>query len=93
MWEIYEHRQVARTLSKLAQEVLKRYETWKDVVRISGPQGLRTIKRFRDEALRGERQGQRSSRLGQQHRVIYEISAKEILVYVLDLTAHDYRRK
>ena len=93
MWEIYEHRRMSRTLSKLPQEVLKRYEKWKDIVRISGPQGLRAIKGFHDEALKGERRGQRSSRLGQQYRVIYEISAKEVLVYVLDLTAHDYRRK
>jgi len=93
MWEIYEHRRMPRTLSKLPQEVLKRYEKWKDIVRISGPQGLRAIKGFHDEALRGERRGQRSSRLSQQYRVIYEVSAKEVLVYVLDLTAHDYRRK
>ena len=84
---------MSRTLSKLPQEVLKRYEKWKDIVRISGPQGLRAIKGFHDEALRGERRGQRSSRLSQQYRVIYEVSAKEVLVYVLDLTAHDYRRK
>lgn len=93
MWEIYEHRRMARVLSNLPQEVLKRYEKWKDIVRISGPQGLRLIKGFHDEALKGEWQGQRSSRLGQQYRVIYEVSADEILVYVLELTAHDYRRK
>jgi len=93
MWEIYEHRRLSRTLSKLPQDVLKRYEKWKDIVRISGPQGLRAIKGFHDEALKGERRGQRSSRLGQQYRVIYEVSAKEVLVYVLDLKPHDYRRK
>ena len=60
---------------------------------ISGPQGLRAITGFHDEALKGERKGQRSSRLNEQYRVIYEISAKEVLVYVLELTAHDYRRK
>jgi toxin HigB-1 len=57
------------------------------------PHGLRAIKGFHDEALRGEWQGYRSSRLVQQYRVIYEIAAKEVVVYVLDLTAHDYRRK
>jgi len=93
MWEIYEHRRMAKVLSRLPESVLKRYEKWKDVVRVSGPRGLRAIKGFHDEALRGEWQGYRSSRLGQQYRVIYEISAKEVLVYVLDLMAHDYRRK
>jgi addiction module RelE/StbE family toxin len=93
MWEIYEHRRMAKVLAKLPDSVLKRYEKWKDIVRISGPRGLRAIKGFHDEALRGEWQGYRSSRLGQQYRVIYEIAAKEVVVYVLDLTAHDYRRK
>lgn len=93
MWEIYEHRRMAKVLTKLPESVLKRYEKWKDIVRISGPHGLRAIKGFHDEALRGEWKGHRSSRLGLQYRVIYEISAKEVLVYVLDLTAHDYRRK
>jgi len=84
---------MAKVISKLPESILKRYEKWKDVVRISGPRGLRAIKGFHDEALRGESRGYRSSRLGQQYRVIYEISSEEILVYVFDLTARDYRRK
>ena len=93
MWEIYEHPRMARVLARLPAVVLKRYEKWKDIVRVSGPQGLRAIKGFHDEALRGEWKGCRSSRLGEQYRVIYEVEAMEVLVYVLDLTAHDYRRK
>jgi len=93
MWEIYEHRRMASVLPKTPDMVLKRYEKWKDIVHISGPQGLRAIKGFHDEALRGEWKGCRSSRLGQQYRIIYEVEAEEVLVYVLDLTAHDYRRK
>jgi mRNA-degrading endonuclease RelE of RelBE toxin-antitoxin system len=93
MWEIYEHRRLARVLPRLPESVLKRYEKWKDIVRLSGPQGLRAIKGFHDEALEGERRGQRSSRLGQQFRVIYEVSRQEVVVYVVELTAHDYRRK
>jgi addiction module RelE/StbE family toxin len=93
MWEIYEHRRLVRRLRKLPDEVLKRYEKWKDIVRISGPSGLRLIKGFHDEALTGEWKGHRSSRLGIQYRVIYRIEGKEIAVLVIDLTAHDYRRK
>ena len=73
--------------------LLRRYEKWKDIVRVSGPQGLRAIKGFHDEALRGEWKGHRSSRLSQQYRVIYQVEAQEVLVYVMDVTAHDYRRK
>jgi proteic killer suppression protein len=93
MWEIYEHRRVVRRLPRLPLEILKRYEKWKDIVRISGPPGLRLIKGFHDEALRGEWRGHRSSRLGGQFRIIYRIEAQEVLVLVIDITAHDYRRK
>ena len=93
MWEVYEHRRVSRRLPRLPREVLERYEKWKDIVRISGPAGLRLIKGFHDEALRGEWQGHRSSRLGVQYRVIYVSEAQDVAVYVIELTAHDYRKR
>lgn len=93
MWEIYEHRKAVKSLGSLPNDVLRRYEKWKDIMAISGPTGLRQIKGFRDEALRGERKGYRSSRLNLQYRVIYRIEKEQILVQVLDVTAHDYRSK
>lgn len=93
MWEIYEHRRLEKRIREAPREVLKRYEKWKDIVRVSGPQGLRLIKGFHDEALRGEWAGHRSSRLGLQYRVIYKVEAAEIRVLVVDLTPHDYRKK
>ena len=93
MWEVFEHRRVGRRVQRTPAEVLKRYEKWKDIVRISGPPGLRLIKGFRDEALRGEWSGHRSSRLSIQYRVIYKVVEREVRVMVIDLTAHDYRRK
>jgi proteic killer suppression protein len=93
VWAIYEHRRVVRRVPHLPDEILKRYEKWKDIVRHSGPGGLRTIKGFHDEALRGEWFGHRSSRLGLQYRVIYKVVEREVLVEVVDITAHDYRRK
>lgn len=74
-------------------EILKRYEKWKDVVAISGPAGLREIKGFRDELLKGEWEGCRSSRLGLQWRIIYRVEHRQLCVFVLEITAHDYRRK
>ncbi len=93
MWEIYEHHSLVRKLSRIPIEVLKRYEKWKDIVAISGPEGLRLIKGLHDESLRGELQGYRSSRLGLKYRLIYTIEDKKLYVQVLDITAHDYRRK
>ena len=93
MWQILEHRNVLRRVRKMPKQVLKRYEKWKDIVHLSGPAGLRLILGFNDEPLRGERKGHRSSRLGEQYRVIYKVGNKRLLVMVIDLTAHDYRRR
>lgn len=82
-----------KQFQSLPIDVLKRYEKWKDIVFTSGPQGLRLIKGFHDEALKGEWKDCRSSRLNIQYRVIYKIVKNEILVQVIDLTAHDYRKK
>ena len=93
MWQILEHRNVLRRVRKMPKQVLKRYEKWKDIVQLSGPAGLRMIRGFNDEALRGDWKGHRSSRLGERYRVIYKIESNRLLVMVIDLTAHDYRRK
>ena len=93
MWEVYEHRRADKSLRKAPAEVLRRYEKWKDIVMISGSYGLRQIKGFHDENLRGEWKGHRSSRLGLGFRIIYRIRAQKVLIEVVDLTAHDYRRK
>ncbi|MBI1883912.1 MAG: type II toxin-antitoxin system mRNA interferase toxin, RelE/StbE family [Chlamydiae bacterium] len=93
MWIVYEHQALTKKLFRIPIEILKRYEKWKDIVSISGPMGLRQIKGFHDEALKGSWEGYRSSRLGLQYRVIYWRESDKIYVKVMDITAHDYRRK
>jgi mRNA-degrading endonuclease YafQ of YafQ-DinJ toxin-antitoxin module len=92
MWRIEEHRRVDKQLSLAPREILKRYEKWKDIAMLSGPPGLRLIRGFNDEALCGEWEGHRSSRLGQQWRVIYRTAPDRQLFQVVSITAHDYRR-
>ena len=93
MWQIEEHRRVDKQLSGAVPiEILKRYEKWKDIAGISGPQGLRAIKVFHDEALSGEWKGHRSSCLGIQWWVIYRVVAKVLQIQVVEVTAHDYRK-
>ncbi len=93
MWQILEKKGLRKTLVKLPLEVKKRYEKWKDIVHLSGPGGLRLIKGFHDEALGGKWKGHRSSRLGDRYRVIYLKEDDHLIVKVIDVTAHDYRRK
>lgn len=94
MWKITESRRADRELSsgRVPLEILKRYEKWKDIVSISGIEGLRSIRGFRDEALRGEWIGFRSSRLNEQWRVIYRFEGDRFIVEVVRVTPHDYRR-
>jgi addiction module RelE/StbE family toxin len=92
MWRIEEHRRVDRQLASVPKEILKRYEKWKDIARLSGPPGLRLIRGFHDEALAGEWKGYRSSRLGDQWRVIYRVIAGDLLFQVASITPHEYRR-
>mgnify|MGYP000258702138 CR=1 FL=1 len=80
-----------KKIQKIPSEILKRYEKWKDIVKISGPQGLRLIRGFDDESLSGKWEGYRSSRLNIQYRVIYQIDQDRILVKVMRVTPHDYR--
>jgi addiction module RelE/StbE family toxin len=91
MWEIYEHSKATKQIQKIPSEILRRYEKWKDIVRISGPQGLGLIRGFNDEALSGNWEGHRTSRLNLQYRVIYQIEQEQIFVKVMRVTPHDYR--
>ena len=93
MWDVLEHGRLDRQLAKAPREVLKRYEKWKDIARLSGPPGLRLIKGLHDEALGGKWQGFRSSRLGDQWRLIYRVVPGRLTFYVESMSAHDYRRK
>ncbi len=92
MWRIFEHRRTLRQLNTIPEGIQKRYEKWKDIVSISGPEGLRLITGFHDEPLRGEWKGCRSSRLGLKYRVIYRIERDQVFVQVVSITAHDYRK-
>ena len=82
-----------RTLEKAPHEVKIRYEAWKRIVELQGPSGLRQVRGFNDEALKGRWSGYRSSRLGRQWRVIYFVEGKTLEVFVIELNAHDYRRR
>ena len=93
MWEIHEHCRIDRQLKKAPLDIQKQYEKWKDIVMMSGPRGLRLIKGFRDESLKGQWKGHRSSRLSQQYRVVYRVKSEQILVEIISVTAHDYRKR
>jgi len=92
MWRIEEHRRIDKQIASVPNDVLKRYEKWKDIASISGSPGLRLIKGFHHEAVSGKWKGCRFSRLGAQWRVIHRVITGDLLFQVASITAHDYRR-
>ena len=89
MWDIFEHKSLVKKFPQIPLDILKKYEKWKDIVMISGPEGLKLIKGFRDEALKGKWRGFRSSRLSIQYRIIYKIDKGALYVQVIDINPHD----
>ena len=90
MWHIREHYKLNKIIAKLPLQVVKKYELWKNIVFRHGPDKLREFPGFHDEILKGEYEGQRSSRLNIQYRVMYFVEKELISVYVIDITPHKY---
>jgi plasmid maintenance system killer protein len=90
MWHIREHHKLNKVVGKLPLQVVKKYELWKSIVFRHGPDKLKEFPGFHDEKLKGDREGQRSSRLNIQYRIIYSIEKEVVTVYVIDITPHKY---
>ena len=93
MWQIFEKRTLQKAIRKTPKNIVKQYEIWKRIVELEGPSGLKEIKGFHDEPLKGDWNGFRSSRLTKQWRVIYCVEKEIFSVYVIDINAHNYKRK
>lgn len=74
----------------ISLHIRKEYEIWKRIVELQGMQGLRKIKGYHDEPLKGEWKGFRSSRLSLKWRVIYKAEKDQLEIYVIDINAHKY---
>lgn len=92
--EIKESRRAGKDLDKAPQQILKAYEIWARLVEEHGHFILRQFPGYNDEALRGDWQGFRSSRLNLKWRVIYGVKSggKIEVISVMRVTPHDYRR-
>lgn len=90
MWRILEHRNIDKVCKKLPSSLVKKYELWKGLVARHGPEKLKEFPGFNDEKLKGQRSGQRSSRLNLQYRIIYEVHRDIVTVAVVEITPHKY---
>lgn len=89
---VYLTRRANRDLFKLPPNIAMKFEQWKSTLEEEGLIGIQRINGFRDHALRGDREGQRSSSLSRSWRVIYQVDhlKEEILVEVLEINKHEY---
>lgn len=94
MWRIATSKRVEKKLRKLPPQTRRKYQVWLEIVETGGPQNLRQIPGFNDEALQGQLKGSRSSRLDLSTRLIYTVHQNIVTVNIEDVTAqHDYRKK
>ena len=92
MWRILYHRQALKRIKKLPPQIREKLGVWAEIAIQEGPAGLKAFPGFNDEALSGDWKGYRSSRLSKQYRVIYSVGKEELRIFVVDVTAHDYKR-
>ncbi len=92
MWIIKEHRDIQKICRRLPLAIVKKYELWKNIIFRHGPEKLKDFPGFHDEKLKGQRAGQRSSRLNLQYRVIYTVERNILTVSILEISPHKYQR-
>ncbi len=77
-----------KDLKKIPSHLMDRMLIWIESIENDGLMETRKIRGFRDEALKGNRKGQRSIRLNKAYRVIYSI--KEKIILIEEVKKHDY---
>jgi len=82
----------AKQESRLPNHIRASFSEWVELIRIYGLWHMRKVPGFHDEALKGDRRGQRSSRLNRSYRVIYEETDKKeiVIISVLEINKHEY---
>lgn len=80
-------------IDRSKQNVLKKVTEWTQSVTKQGLEETRKVSGFHDEPLHGPRKSQRSVRLNEQYRLIYEVverKGQKSLVKILEITPHKY---
>ena len=97
--EVYLSKRSEKQLSKIPQYIARKFQAWVEAVEELGLDETRKVPGYHDEALIGNRKGQRSARLSRAYRIIYQVEEKETdpdtmivieIVTVEEITKHDY---
>lgn len=87
---IVDERKIVKTLNKLDKTIRAAYAAWKGIVINNGFEGLRNVKGFHFEKLKGTRKGQHSCRLNRGFRVFFRKIGKSFVIEVLEISKHEY---
>ena len=81
-----------QNLKTVPKHIAVKLFEWIAVISHDGLSEVRKIPGFHDEPLKGKRKGQRSIRLSQAYRAIYEIGSdgQMEIVEVMEVNKHDY---
>lgn len=81
-----------RELRKIPTPVRRKLALWVQAVHDEGLENVRKIPGYHDEPLKGARKGQRSVRLSQAYRAIYEVEHDGTVEFlsVEEVNKHDY---
>ena len=92
-WYIDDSKISEQDLRSLPRNVRSKWELWVNIVYQQGPQALASYPGFHDEKLEGEWKGYRSSRLSRSYRVMYRLKDDVLIVEIIRITKHDYKRR
>ena len=88
--KITRSRSFEKQLDKVPDFIQKKVLFWIFLVELNGIWEVMKSPGFHDEPLKGDRKGQRSVRMNNAYRVIYEIIENRIHIELLEVHKHDY---
>lgn len=92
MKNIVDFSKVEKELLKLPKHIQRTFSAWCVLVQEQGILETRKIRGFNDEALKGKASKFRSVRLNRAYRVIYFEEKENIIIRVIEVNKHDYKK-
>jgi proteic killer suppression protein len=86
-------KQAQKGFASAPPQVKAKLNQWISDVRKDGLSVVRQAPTYRDEPLKGQRQGEHSIRLNHQWRAIYKVEHNRLTLTLLEVTPHDYRTR
>jgi addiction module RelE/StbE family toxin len=91
IWNVEDSALVKKVLTKAPPQIVRKYQSWLDMMRYHGPEEVARWRGFKDKKLKGTWSSYRSSRLNRQYRIIYRIDYESLTVFVEKVDTHTYR--